>query len=67
MKVSIKTFDVEMNVKNNGIEFEVYDNAGNHLGDCILTKTTVIWCKGRIRRRNGIQVSWEEFIKRMEQ
>jgi hypothetical protein len=66
VKVSIKSFDVEMQLKNNGIEFEVYDNQGNHLGDCILTKTSVIWCKGRTRRENGIRLTWEEFVQRME-
>ena len=33
MKVSIKSFDVAMDVKNSGIEFEVYDNNGNFRGD----------------------------------
>jgi hypothetical protein len=66
MKVSIKNFEVEMDLKNNGVEFEVYDH-DKHLGDVILTKTSVIWCRGRIRRDNGKRFSWEEFIERMEQ
>jgi hypothetical protein len=32
MQVAIKSFDVGMEVKNNGIEFEVYDNSGKFLG-----------------------------------
>ncbi len=28
MKVAIKSFDVEMQVKNKGVEFEVYGNEG---------------------------------------
>jgi hypothetical protein len=67
MKVSIKSFDVDMDVKNKGIEFEVYDNDGTHLGDVILTKKYVIWCKGKTGRDNGIRFKWEEFIERMEQ
>lgn len=66
MRVSIKNFDVEMVLKNNGVEFEVYDHE-NHLGDVILTKTSVIWCKGRTRRENGKKFSWGQFIERMEQ
>ena len=66
MKVSIENFEVEMDLKNNGVEFEVYDH-DKHLGDVILTKTSVIWCRGRIRRDNGKRFTWEEFIERMEQ
>lgn len=66
MRVSIKTFEVAMDLKNNGVEFEVADNQGEHLGDVILTKTSVIWCKGRTRRANGKRFSWEEFIEHME-
>jgi hypothetical protein len=31
----------------------IADNDGSHLGDVILTKTGLIWCKGRLRRENG--------------
>jgi hypothetical protein len=67
MKVSIKTFEVDMDVKNNGVEFDISDNQGEHIGDVILTKTGVIWCRGRTRRGNGKRFSWEQFIERMEQ
>jgi hypothetical protein len=66
MKVSIKDFDVAMDVKNKGIEFEVYDNHDVFLGDFILTKTGVIWCKGKTGRQNGKKLSWEQFIENME-
>lgn len=33
MKVSIKELSVSMEVKNKGIELDVYDNQDNHLGD----------------------------------
>jgi hypothetical protein len=62
MKVAIKQFDVAMEVKNNGVEFDVYDNNDNHLGDCYLTKTGLIWCEGRTRRAHGVKVSWQDFI-----
>ena len=65
MKVSIKSFDVDMDVKNNGIEFQIYDNSDSFRGDCILTKTGLIWCEGKTRRENGVKVSWDEFIEWM--
>ncbi len=66
MKVSIKSFDVSMDLKNKGVEFEVYGNDGKFLGDVILTRTGVVWCKGRTHRQNGIKYGWADFIKRME-
>ncbi|MCH7539556.1 MAG: hypothetical protein IH999_04035 [Proteobacteria bacterium] len=65
MKVHIKRFGVDMDVKNTGIEFEVADNDGAHRGDCYLTKTGLIWCQGRTRKENGVQVSWDDFIDLM--
>ena len=62
MQVSVKDFSVSMQLGNNGIEFDIYDNAGNHLGDLRLGKAKVEWCQGRTRRGNGNQVSWEQLI-----
>jgi hypothetical protein len=66
MDVSIKSFDVEMKLKNSGIEFQVYDNKGYHQGDVILTKAKVIWCPGKTSRENGKHIKWEAFIEYME-
>jgi len=66
MKVSIKEFSVSMEIKNKGIELDVYDNQDSHLGDLVITKSGLTWCKGRIRKENGIQVSWQDFIDWME-
>ena len=65
MQVSIKSFNVQMDVKNRGIEFEIYDNAQNFLGDVILTKTGLEWCRGKTRAGNGVKIPWEEFIDNM--
>jgi hypothetical protein len=65
VQVSIKSFAVTMNVKTKGIEFEVYDNDDTFRGDCYLTKTGLIWCEGKITRKNGVNVTWDEFIKWM--
>lgn len=66
MKVSIKELSVSMEVKNKGIELDVYDNQDNHLGDLIVTKSGLVWCKGRTRKENGAQVTWKDFITWME-
>lgn len=67
MKVSIKSFHVNMDVKNKGIEFDIYNNDDTHRGDVILTKTGLIWCEGRTRRENGVSVSWDDFIEWMNE
>ena len=67
MKVKIKKFGVDMEVKNIGVEFQVHDNEGNFLGDCYVTKAGLVWCRGRTRKANGASVSWQEFIGWMEE
>ena len=66
MKVTIKDLAVSMELKNRGVEFDVYDANDNHLGDLRISKATVEWCRGRTRSGNGIQKSWEEFIQWFE-
>lgn len=66
MKVSIKDFAISMEIKNKGIELDVYDTGGNHLGDLVVTKTALIWCKGRTKPENGAKISWKSFIDYME-
>jgi hypothetical protein len=65
VRVFIKEFDVEMELKNNGVELDVSDPHGNHIGDLIVTKTKLIWCQGRTRGANGKQIMWDEFIAYM--
>ncbi len=61
MKVKVKKFDVAMDVKNNGIEFEVRTPDGSsQVGDCCLTKTGLTWCIGRTTKANGIDISWRD-------
>jgi hypothetical protein len=64
MQVKIKDFDVApMEVRNNGIEFEVRSPNGNkQIGDLVLTKTKLEWCEGRTHRGNGVTKTWQEFI-----
>ncbi len=56
--VWIKDLSVNMNVKTNGIEFDVFD--GRHIDDLIVTKTGLIWCEGRTSRANGRKIAWQE-------
>lgn len=66
MNVTVKSFDVAMEVKTSGIELEVRSPDGEtHLGDLVITKTKLIWCEGRIRRENGVEITWEAFRKYM--
>lgn len=66
MKVKIKKFNVDMEVKNNGIEFEVRNPSGEtHLGDLVLTSTRLEWCNRRTRKGNGVSIEWQEFIDYM--
>lgn len=66
MQVSIKDFSVSMDVKNSGVEFTVYDNDGTFRGDLIVTKTGLIWCKGKTDRKNGKKIAWDKFITEAE-
>ncbi len=67
MKVSIKELSVDMEIKNNGVELDVYSADGkSHLGDLIVTKTGLTWCKGKTGKEKGEKVTWKEFIEWME-
>jgi hypothetical protein len=61
MKVWIKSFDVEMQVKQSGIELEVRSTDGKtQLGDCYATMTGLVWCKGKITKPKGVKLSWND-------
>lgn len=66
MKVFIKDFAVTMEIKNRGIEVDVSDNDGSHLGDLVMTRTRLVWCKGRTSVQRGTPISWKDFIAYME-
>lgn len=66
MQVTIKSFDLEMEVKNKGVEFDVYSPDGKtHHGDLVLSRTGITWCNGRTKRENGITLNWNKFIELM--
>ncbi len=66
MNVNIKDLSVSMDIKNKGVELEIKDTDGKHLGDLVVTKSKLIWCKGRRNRENGESISWKIFIDYME-
>lgn len=66
MQVKIKSFDVAMELKNKGIELEIRDTSGNFLGDLVVTKTKLIWCRGKTSRANGKNITLTKFIEQME-
>jgi hypothetical protein len=65
-KVNIKTFSIEMEVKNKGIEFEIRDDPDGHVGDVVLTKTGITWCRGKTTLAKGKFLSWDEFMAMMD-
>jgi hypothetical protein len=66
VKVTIKQFDVQMEIKNKGIELEVRTPNGKHIGDLVLTRTRLVWCPGKTDPANGIGMTWQTFIDLME-
>jgi len=68
MKVYIKRLGVDMQIKNRAIEIAVYSEDGEeHLGDLVINKANLIWCKGRARpKKGGIGMSWTKFIEDIE-
>jgi hypothetical protein len=67
VKVHITEFNVEQELKNNGMQMDTYSpNGEDRLGDLTITKTKIIWCAGKVRKKNGIEVTRADFIKWME-
>lgn len=62
MNVGIKNMNVDMQLGNNGVEFEVRNNNDEFLGDLRIGKATIEWCPGRTRNGNGKQKSWDDLI-----
>lgn len=62
MKLSIKDLSISMELKNRGIEIEVRDTKDCFLGDLIINKAGMVWCKGKQQKQNGAKKSWNEII-----
>lgn len=66
MKVNIKKLNVQMELKNKGMEIEVRDTSDKFLGDLVISKSGITWCKGKVKPENGVKKSWEEVIALFE-
>lgn len=66
MKVGVKKLHVQMELKNNGVELEVRTNKDEFLGDLVINKKGLTWCKGKTSKKNGKEKIWEEVIKYFE-
>lgn len=61
MKVKVKKFGLDLEVKTKGMMLDVYSPDGKtHLGDIQITKTGLTWCNGKAH--TGPKASWQEFI-----
>jgi len=68
MKLSIKEITVKkLDIGPAGTEIEVRDTKDKYLGDLIITKANLIWCKGKTKKENGVKLSWKKFIDMMEE
>ena len=61
MKVKIKEF-VHVDIKSKGIEFEIHNPGGEHLGDLRLTMTKLVWSP-RKASKNVHSITWSKFIE----
>ena len=67
MKVWITELNAEQELKNSGMQLDVYDPDGKtRRGDLTITKTKLVWCAGKTHKKNGVEVSWDDFIEWME-
>lgn len=67
MDVDITKLDIEHKIKNKGIQLDVAEpNGKGRRGDLTITKTRLIWCAGKVHKKNGVEKTWDEFIEWME-
>jgi hypothetical protein len=51
-----------MDLGNNGVTLDVYDNADKFLGDLRIGRGTIEWCKGRTQAGNGVKKKWLDLL-----
>src|SRR5688572_20520443 len=65
MLVKTQPFKEALELKGDGICFDIYGNGSKRLGDLAVTRAGLVWKKvagGKPMRNEGINVRWEEFI-----
>lgn len=55
MIVSVKELNTTMELKNKGMELEIRDTNNEFLGDLVIGKGGITWCKGKTTPKNGIK------------
>lgn len=63
MEVKIKDFGLSLEVKNTGMELQIRDNNGSHLGDLVINKRRMEWCPGKTTRGRGKKIGWVRLIE----
>lgn len=63
MKVAVKEFGLDLDVKNKGMTLGVADTRGKHIGNIKITKTGLTWFNGK--SQSGQKVKWDDFIEWM--
>ena len=62
MKVKIKNLGSDVDVRTKGVKFRVGDNNDGLKGNFYVTGAKLIWCQGKTTKKNGVKVSWKDFI-----
>jgi hypothetical protein len=57
--VHIKATTIELKIKTNGLELQIDEKGGGQFGDIFVTKTGIIWCKGKTTRPKGVKIDYE--------
>lgn len=66
MKITANLSDVTITLGNKGITLHIADNAGKHVGDLRLGRSTGEWMRGRVREGNGVKFQMPKLIEALE-
>lgn len=67
MRIRIKDLNTaSMEITDKGLELSLQGTNGKHVGDLIVTPTTLVWNKGKTSKF-GKSITWHEFFKLMSE
>jgi hypothetical protein len=67
MKVTADTSDCKIELGNNGITFDIADEAGKHIGHLRIGQATVEWRRGKTQAGNGKKIKLRDLIDLLNQ
>lgn len=67
MRVIADTSDCKIELGNNGITFDIADEAGKYIGHLRIGQATVEWRRGKTRTGNGKRIKLQELIELLDQ